>query len=526
ALPDPPSTPAPTKPPTCPSDQFNCATSETCIPASKVCDFKEDCMDGSDEKNCDEEDLLVSCSFKLEDKCGWFPENQATELDWVKYSGGKRIRSWQPPSVDVGHSGPYMFIVNHRNTEGRGHLVSKRLPAAGPYGRCFSFWYSMRHPNSGTLNLLTRSEDNSTELLWTRSGPQGRTWLEGYAVSFSNTYINFVLEAVLPGSTPAVIAIDDIDVRRGQCESTTVCDFEYDSCDWKLNDWEVSSGRSILEPSIDHTTETRSGSYVRLLKSNGRLVSPDIVVQPPSGSCLKFWYYLSGTDAEQLNVSRVTDFTRQEPIWGVLASQVPQKTWLQGSVNILGHAGHLAAALTGTTSGNPGTAVAVDDILTDMKSCAPAGNCNFEEDFCNWRNVGPKNHMRWYRNSGDTMTRGGPTSDHTLNTAEGIYLILDAQDLSEVREGALESELLSYGPDVCFRMFYRIASGRRNGASKNVIGESIDDIGCPSSFCLNGGHCNVWTEGGFPTCTCPDDVSGNRCEHVAGSRAEEQRYST
>uniref|UniRef100_A0A090XCS1 Putative mam domain protein n=1 Tax=Ixodes ricinus TaxID=34613 RepID=A0A090XCS1_IXORI len=387
ALPDPPSTPAPTKPPTCPSDQFNCATSETCIPVSKVCDFKEDCMDGSDEKNCGacdfsidlcglksddpdgrftwnrtsaqdvtknpsrdvglpktdsnndpqgfycayretneddpqglvnslvtprlgeiahpctvtfyafiskppawlwfgvqrntpqgrivrkrfaflkgsesshkwtkmtakvgnwnpgsrfyfitqgthtsiddieyrgchpdrssdtyEEDLLVSCSFELEDKCGWFPENQATELDWVKYSGGKPIRSWQPPSEDVGHTGPYMYIVNHRNTEGRGHLVSKSLPASGPFGRCFSFWYSMRHPNSGTLNLLSRSGDNSTELLWTRSGPQGRSWLRGYAHAFSNTDIKFVLEAVLPGSSPAVIAIDHIDVRRG-----------------------------------------------------------------------------------------------------------------------------------------------------------------------------------------------------------------------------------------------------------------------------------------------------------------------
>ncbi|XP_040066430.1 MAM and LDL-receptor class A domain-containing protein 2 [Ixodes scapularis] len=893
-LPGPPSTPAPTKPPTCPSDQFTCGTSETCIPANKVCDFKEDCMDGSDEKNCGacdfsidlcgltsadpdarytwnrtsaqdvtknpssdvglpktdsnqdpqgfycayretnqddpqglmnalltprfgeiahpctvsfyafiskppawlwfgvqrstkygsvfrkrfallkgsesshawtkmtakvgnwnpgsrfyfitdgthtsidaieyrgchpdrssdsyEEDLLVSCSFELEDKCGWFPENEVTELDWVKYTGGKPIRSWQPPSVDVGHSGPYMFIANHRNTEGRGHLVSKRLPASGGFGHCFSFWYSMRHPNSGTLNLLTRSEDNSTELLWSRSGPQGRSWLRGYADAFSTTYTKFVLEAVLPGSSPAVIAIDHIDVRGGECKSKTVCDFEYDFCDWKLHDWELSSGRSIPEPSIDHTTQTRSGSYVRLLRSNGHLVSPDMVVHPPSGSCLKFWYYLSGTDAEQLNVSRVTDSTREEPIWSVLASQVPQKTWLQGSANLLGHTGHLAAAFTGTTSGDPGTAVAVDDIHTDMKPCVPAGNCNFEEDFCNWRNIGPENHMRWYRNSGDTLTRGGPSSDHTLKTAEGIYLVLDAQDLSEVREGALESELLSYGPDVCFRMFYRIASGSdasvflqirdlsqtvlyKRGLSAPKTNEwtlfeqdvkslpslytirifgspgtgkksdvAIDDIevfsgpcskgplaptdepltgassstqpsdvtfviptetdsprdittpgaassarstspdepstvpaatcsseefdcrdnknciplgllcdgvqdcpngldekcggrnkcekslafcpsgspdwcinrdflcdghndcsdgsdetlcgSCPSSFCLNGGQCKVWTDGGFPTCTCPDDVSGNRCEHVAGSTAEEQRYST
>ncbi|KAG0443758.1 hypothetical protein HPB47_014563 [Ixodes persulcatus] len=115
---------------------------------------------------------------------------------------------------------------------------------------------------------------------------------------------------------------------------------------------------------------------------------------------------------------------------------------------------------TGTTSGDYDTAVAVDDIQIHEESCLPAGSCQFEEDFCNWRNsANYSGAMQWYRNSGATMTPGGPSVDHTRNTELGIYLLLDSQDLSVLQNGYLDSELLSYGPDICFRMFYQMAQG-------------------------------------------------------------------
>ncbi|EEC11513.1 apical endosomal glycoprotein precursor, putative, partial [Ixodes scapularis] len=162
---------------------------------------------------------------------------------------------------------PYMFIRNPWAVEASGHLVSKKVEASGPNGRCFSFWYNMRHPNSGTLNLYLRTADNSSDLIWTRSGPQGRAWLRGYADTFSDTLGN--------------------------------------------------------------------------------------------------------------------------------------------------------AVFTGSTSGNSHAAVAVDDVVIDPYGC-PAGSCQFEEDFCNWRNFGTNsNTMRWYRNSGPTMSAGGPSVDHTLKTEKG-----------------------------------------------------------------------------------------------------------
>lgn len=36
----------------CPPQQWNCPGSGHCIHKTKLCDGKNDCMDGSDEKNC------------------------------------------------------------------------------------------------------------------------------------------------------------------------------------------------------------------------------------------------------------------------------------------------------------------------------------------------------------------------------------------------------------------------------------------------------------------------------------------
>ncbi|XP_040066399.1 MAM and LDL-receptor class A domain-containing protein 2 [Ixodes scapularis] len=438
--------------------------------------------------------LLVTCSFIASDMCGWFPENLEDELDWVKFGFGQVTRLWQPPFADVGHTGFYMFATNPLNKEARAHLVSKRVDATDNQGRCFSFWYSMRHPNSGTLNLLLRMENNSSNLLWTRSGPQGRSWARGHVEFYADRAHKFVLEAILLASTPAVIAVDEIRVTRGECEDKALsCDFEYSGCGWKLNGWEMNSGRKIGTPDVDHTTETGYGVYARLKSSVGHLASPLLrTIKSSERRCVKFWFYLSGREAEQLNVTRVVSFSVESVIWAVRASQVPQRKWLSGSVDLLGDKDALMVAFIGATSSAPDTAVAVDDILIDEKGCPSAASCDFEDDFCNWWNVGNKTSaMQWYRNSGPTMTDGGPSVDHTLNTPRGTYLLLDAQDLSTVQEGVVESEIIAKASDAaCFRLFYQIA----NGSDASLAVEVRDASGpIVSRWTVTARGNNSWT---------------------------------
>lgn len=53
-------TPAPTvEPHTCPDGEFVCGANRECVANSKVCDFRQDCSDGSDELNCGEHLLFL-----------------------------------------------------------------------------------------------------------------------------------------------------------------------------------------------------------------------------------------------------------------------------------------------------------------------------------------------------------------------------------------------------------------------------------------------------------------------------------
>lgn len=53
---------------TCLSGEFECLTGE-CVSEKYVCDFNQDCLDGSDEGNCKYETTLISFSFRINSFC-------------------------------------------------------------------------------------------------------------------------------------------------------------------------------------------------------------------------------------------------------------------------------------------------------------------------------------------------------------------------------------------------------------------------------------------------------------------------
>lgn len=65
--------------------------------------------------------------------------------------------------------------------------------------------------------------------------------------------------------------------------------------------------------------------------------------------------------------------------------------------------------------------IALDDIFIHDGQCPQAGYCDFEQDFCTWANMKQTDDFDFVRFKGSTSSSStGPTTDHTVGTAQGI----------------------------------------------------------------------------------------------------------
>ncbi|XP_075546622.1 MAM and LDL-receptor class A domain-containing protein 1-like isoform X3 [Dermacentor variabilis] len=461
----------------------------------------------------------VTCTFSNPTDCGWFPENKVTDTKWVLYTGGSRLPGlpWQPPYRDS-QKGTYMFARNTLSGIRLAHLVSVQMSPTPDTGRCFSFWYNMWQPNTGYLNLIQRVGNASSSLLWTRRGPQGKEWRQGQVQLNSDDPHQLVFEAMLMPSNPGMIAIDNFVLNDSRCnsdESAGVCNFEWDSCGWQLHNWERTSGRSSMLPLVDQSTKTLSGRYALAKAPGGRMVSPPSWYDVTQQKCLRFWYFLAGSRAETLNVTRLLNEGQEESLWFDTTFSGRSRMWYQASVNLAVYNRTPTIVFDATTSGDPATAVAVDDISLGNVPCPSPGSCSFEEDMCNWFNSKGFTYAQWYRHRGATVSNSsGVQNDHTLGTTKGYYLLLDAADLAKTSTGNLKSENLPLGPSACFKLYYFMK--KDSGASLTV--SFFGDTGPPRT--VQATNPSQWTLLSIERSDLPQVFSVVITGRTAGGRSD------
>ncbi|XP_049522516.1 MAM and LDL-receptor class A domain-containing protein 1-like [Dermacentor silvarum] len=428
----------------------------------------------------------VSCDFSNPKDCGWFPERQATDVDWVLYTGGIGLPRpmWQPPFV-LAPSGAFMIAKSKFPVIKKAHLVSIRMSPTPDIGRCFTFWYNMWHPNSGELHVLQRVVNDSTRLLWRRVGPQGKEWHLGNVQLHSYESHQLVIEAVLKPNIPGIIAIDLFTLKDGPCDTGKECTFESGTCGWQLRNWELTKGNSAALPLDDHSMRAPSGSFAVAKSPGGRMLSPPGWYDATQDRCLRFWFFLSGTVAETLNVTRVLDQNSEVSLWSQTATNAPLKIWYSAAVNLTSHQGDVVTVFEGVASGDPGTAVAVDDIGLSEAPCPPPGSCSFEEDMCNWYNNKGLAYAQWYRHKGPTVSfLSRLEKDHTRGTSDGYYLLLDSEDQAAIQRGILQSQTLALGPVVCFQLYYHMQKGTKAWLNVTFV---------EPSGSLSGDHTTVYS---------------------------------
>ncbi|XP_018419472.1 PREDICTED: MAM and LDL-receptor class A domain-containing protein 1 [Nanorana parkeri] len=352
----------------CTTNEHVCRSCGHCIPKSKLCDFREDCLDGSDEASC----VSEYCSFENGNMCRWFQPGlfrRDAAFHWEVGQGvtihpGEETHRPLKDHTMSSDEGWYLYADSSNGEFGHtAYVMTPLISHTGP--KCkLTFWTYMNGATVGLLQVLIHL-GNMTYELWSQSGKQGASWkrAEVYLGTLSNFQI--VLQAKRGVSYIGDVTVDDVSfencspilIQDKQCTSQEFmcankycipknnmcdfvndcsdnsdenpyicraylgrCNFEFDLCDWKQDqddnfDWSLRSGSTPTHgtgPVTDHTLQNPSGSYIfiecsfPLLPGQAAKLSGPLVSKWSRNCKLNFYFHMFGEGIGSLTVHQVT----------------------------------------------------------------------------------------------------------------------------------------------------------------------------------------------------------------------------
>ncbi|KAM3838196.1 MAM and LDL-receptor class A domain-containing protein 1-like, partial [Diretmus argenteus] len=368
SLPTPPvvTTEAPTvQPHTCLDGEFVCGAQAECVHQSKVCDFRRDCSDGSDETSC----VKDMCDFESGDTCGWKRVDHSSALihafRWLP-DQGETIHNgeqYQRPINDHTLGSPEgWYMCADSSNGGYGHTTDLQTPVISSTGpQCtLVFWYHMSGFTVGSLQVLLMY-GNSTHKVWSQTGSQGSKWRRGEVFIGISNNLQVVFRAKRGISYMGDVVVDDVNFQNctpsltsdqpcrpeeyacanGHCipqdnlcdfinhcgdnsdEDAYICkgfsgycNFEFDLCSWHQCrhddfDWLIKAGDTPTVgtgPSTDHTLRDPSGHYLYLESSFPQAAGDTACISGPllsyrSTQCkMRFYFHMSGDGIGTLSV--------------------------------------------------------------------------------------------------------------------------------------------------------------------------------------------------------------------------------
>ncbi|XP_076347182.1 MAM and LDL-receptor class A domain-containing protein 1-like [Tachypleus tridentatus] len=402
------------------------------------------------------------CSFEI-DMCLWHNDNPSSKYLW-EIAQGHTYRNLTRPGFDhtTGAVSGHYLTLNNAATNGYVYaiLISKNTLLLSQKDYCFEFWYYMYGSGSysSLIFFLTNADDSKkTWELWTRKGNQGPSWL------YEQLHLTIKTDSYLAfkslGSQTSV-SLDDFSLQEGFCPPREFCDVEQDVCNFNFDPeadflWSVGKAADLKNgPDFDHTLRTKYGRVFFINSSEniqeGQKARIDTKLLNLDKKCLRFWYFLSGSDVGSLNVL-IKYGDNSVILWS--ETEPESKEWHISEVNIdsvpLIPFHFVFEAVAGKKL-DLGT-LAIDDISIKT-NCPCTGCCNFEEDLCTWSSN--KNaSVQWIRASGEFF-RWGPDSDHTFKNAFGVYLVAQVNMLYDPRSARLDSPCFGKVENRCINFWY------------------------------------------------------------------------
>ncbi|XP_059869224.1 apical endosomal glycoprotein [Delphinus delphis] len=207
------------------------------------------------------------------------------------------------------------------------------------------------------------------------------------------------------------------------------CNFERGTCGWHtghLTDahWHRVESRG---PGYDHTTG--QGHFMLLDPTELPAQGPGAHLltwpQSPAAAqeCLSFWYHLYGPQIGTLRLAMRREGERERHLWS--RSGTHGNRWHEAWAT-LHHPQDSSAKyqllFEGLRDGYHGT-MALDDMTVRPGPCWAPKRCSFEDSACGFSTGG---RGLWTRQTNATgQAARGPPADHTTETAQGHYMVVD-----------------------------------------------------------------------------------------------------
>ncbi|XP_044077011.1 MAM and LDL-receptor class A domain-containing protein 1 isoform X2 [Siniperca chuatsi] len=407
--------------------EFNCTSGEH-LPAGRVCDFKKDCEDGSDEEFCG------SCDFEHH-SCGW---NNTSNISFRWRRQVANITSI--PGLDHTTGSPLGHVM-HIDGKQEGFLSVANLEYSvdnlAALGCQISFWYyiydkSSSSSSSSSSLIVTMVRGTTKKDLLEISKSKTEVWENatafignqpgGYKLLFSFSPRYLVARDVM---------LDDIsfencgegDVPAGSDQLS--CDFENDACSWYHDYtasllWKRSNGR------FDETP-TGNGYYMLIttkpnlnISSAARLIS----FPRPAGQviCVSFLYHIFGNSIGSLKFIAKRSGEAETVVW--IRSGTQGNKWRFADLTFTSDK-PIQFIIEAVVGGKQGS-IAIDNIMVSSSengSCPAERECTFQGSLCGLLPQ-PSANFSWSRITGTSQpaNSSGPTTDHTLGTEQGYYL--------------------------------------------------------------------------------------------------------
>ncbi|KAK3727134.1 hypothetical protein RRG08_048232 [Elysia crispata] len=426
--------------PPCNLYEFQCGDN-TCIPIGKLCNFQEDCKDGSDENHCG------SCDFES-DMCGWQDESLGI-YSWTQRGSFQLPQPFRDATSQVDGSGHFVQLQTHGAGVDKvdALLLSPLLKETDP-GCQLSFSYftnvaatdenlriSVQESyQAGTENYLDIPQAKTVTAepgQWTRM-----TYSLGMSPGYSRVIIRYEFRKL---SDSAIIAVDDIDFENckprvgiksiARSTAPLECTFSENLCQFHPNylksnfPWTLGEG---LGHRGQRTKFAEAGSWSGSQPGHTATLTSNWIYETNTDLCVKFWYQTFGTTVK-VKVLQNSHGREYNPAFSHHSYDF---TWRLGFANIPATDKPFFIEIQ-AVSGSHSEVAHLSDITVTKHSCPRDGSsCDFEIDTCGFTLDKTKGWSRMMKaTKGSVLT---PSQDHTTGDAYGSFMnVAERQDLGE-----------------------------------------------------------------------------------------------